>query len=86
MDNVHDSGVFGWIEHPNISFVHMQPWKPSFGCSLAQRPAGVLVPLDCNDGPVPEDEIGEEPTSGAGKQVHGLEHFTTASKTHSMPS
>lgn len=29
MDAIHSSRPFGWIEQPNVSLVHVQPWEPS---------------------------------------------------------
>jgi hypothetical protein len=59
MDEIHSAGVFGWIEHPDISLVHPQAGEPSIGGSLSEDLAGVSVPLDNGNGSVSEDEVGE---------------------------
>ena len=67
MDAIHSAGVFGWIEQPNVSFVHVQPGEPTFSGSLAQDLAGVPVPLNSDNWLVPEDKIGKESAAGSGK-------------------
>lgn len=49
MDAIHSSLVFGWIKQPNISFPHMQVWKPSVFCSLPQDLAAVFIPLNSDN-------------------------------------
>jgi len=56
-DAIHSAGVVGWIEQPNVSLVHVQPWEPSIGGSITQDLAGVGVPLDGGNGRVPENEV-----------------------------
>jgi hypothetical protein len=72
MDDVHSAGVFGWIEQPNVTLVHMQVWEPTTCGSLLQDLAGVLIPLNSNDWFVSEDKIGKQAASDAGKNVHCL--------------
>jgi hypothetical protein len=71
MDAIHVSGVIGWIEQPNVSFVHVQVWEPSIGSSFTQDLAGIRFPLDCADWLVSKDEIGEQSATTTGKQMHG---------------
>jgi len=75
MNAVHDSGVLGWIEQSNVPFPHSQAGKPSFGCSFSQDSAGVWLPLHSDNWPVSQDEVGEESSTDAGKEVHGS-HIT----------
>jgi hypothetical protein len=74
MQAIHSAGVPGWIEHPHVSFVHVQTGEPCLGGSLAQDGAAVGIPLDGADGLMAEDEVGEESAAGAGEEVEGLEH------------
>jgi hypothetical protein len=59
-DAIHASRVFGWIEQPNISFVHVQVGEPSLCGALAQDLAAVSVPFDSGNWRVSEDEIGKQ--------------------------
>jgi hypothetical protein len=63
MDAIHSAGVFGWVEHPHVSFVHAQAWKPSICCPLSQDGAGVGVPLDGDDWGVSKNEVCEYSTA-----------------------
>lgn len=65
MNAVHASGVFGWIEHPNVSLVHVQAGEPSVCGALSQDLACVGIPFDGDDGLVSKDEVGEQSASSA---------------------
>ncbi len=67
MEAIHAARVFGWIEQPNVSLVHVQAGKPSLGGSFTQDLAAVSVPLNSGNWRVSEDEIGEESASGSGE-------------------
>lgn len=58
MQAIHAAGVFGWVEQPDITFVHPHAGEPSIGGTGSQDGAGVGVPLDGKDGGMSEDEIG----------------------------
>jgi hypothetical protein len=62
MDAIHLSGVLGWIEQSDVPFPHSQVWEPTFGGSLSQDFAGVWLPLNSDNWPVPKDEVGKEST------------------------
>jgi hypothetical protein len=59
MNNVHDSGVLGWIEQSNVPFPHSQSGEPSICCAFSEDLAGISIPLNSDNWLVPEDEIGE---------------------------
>ena len=67
MDAIHSSRIFGWIEQPNVAFVHMQVGEPAVCGSLAQDVAAVSIPLDGHNGSVSEDEISEQSATGSGE-------------------
>jgi len=82
MDAIHSADVFGWVEQPNVSFVHLQAGEPSFCGSFPQDSAAIFVPLNSDNWLVSEDEVGKQSASGPGKEVHGSEHFTYDSVLH----
>jgi hypothetical protein len=57
MEAIHSSRVFGWIEQPNVSLVHVQTGKPSIGGSLSQDLAAVGVPFDGGNGFMSENKV-----------------------------
>jgi len=67
MDAIHASGVFGWIEQPNVSFPHMQSGKPSVCGSFSQDLADIGIPLNSDNWGVTEDEIGEQSSPDSGE-------------------
>jgi len=67
MDAIHFSGVFGWIEQPNVSFQHMQVGKPSVCGLFSQDLAGIGIPLNSDNWGVTEDEIGKQSSSNSGE-------------------
>jgi hypothetical protein len=67
MDAIHASGVFGWIEQPDVSLVHVQAGEPSVCGSFSQDLAGVGFPLHSDNWGVSEDEVGEESATGPGE-------------------
>jgi hypothetical protein len=69
MQAIHSAGVFGWIEQPNVDFVHAQAGEPSVGGALSQDSAAVGIKLNCSDWSVSEDEIAEQSAASAGKQM-----------------
>jgi hypothetical protein len=71
MDAIHASGVFGWVEQPNVALPHPQAGEPSVCGSFSQDLAGVGLPLDGHNGSVSEDEVAEQSAAGSGKEVHG---------------
>jgi hypothetical protein len=83
MQAIHSAGVFGWIEQPNVAFVHAQAWEPSVGGALSQDGAAVGIKLNGSDGCVSEDEIAEQSAAGSGEEVEGL-HVTPFASTASQ--
>ena len=79
MEAIHASGVFGWIEHPDIPLPHSQAGEPSICGSLSQDLAAVGIPLNSDNWLMPEDEIGKESPSRPGEQVHGSQFTSTLS-------
>jgi hypothetical protein len=75
MQAIHSAGVVGWIEQPNVAFVHAQLGEPSVGGALSQDSAAVWIKFNCSDWGVAEDKIGEQSAACAGKEVEGL-HVT----------
>jgi len=71
MDAIHASRVVGWIEQPDIAFVHSQAGEPSFFRSLSEDLAGVSVPLNSGNWRMSEDEVGEQSAAGTSKEVEG---------------
>ncbi len=71
MDAIHGPGVFGWVEQPDISFVHAQVGKPAVGGTGSEDRAGVWVPLDGEDGGMSKDKVGVESAAAACKEVPG---------------
>ena len=69
MNNIHSSGVLGWIEQADVPLVHTQPREPAVVASGSQDGATVGVEFDGSDGLVSEDEVGEQSTTGSGKEV-----------------
>jgi hypothetical protein len=63
MDAIHSAGVVGWIEQPNISFVHVQVREPSICGSFAQDLAGVGNPLNSDNWRVSKDKVGKQSSS-----------------------
>jgi hypothetical protein len=59
MDAIHASGVVGWIEQPNVSFVHVQTGEPSVCGAFSQDLAGVGFPFHSDNWLVPKDEVGK---------------------------
>lgn len=69
-DEIHASRVFGWIEQPNVSLVHVQVGEPSLCGSLPKDSAAVLVVFNSDNWGVPEDEVGEQSAAGSSEEVH----------------
>jgi hypothetical protein len=63
MNDVHDSGVLGWIKQSNVPFPHSQAWKPSVCCSFSEDLAGIFVPFHSDNWGVSKDFVGKEATS-----------------------
>jgi len=80
MNNVHASGVLGWIEQANVPFMHSQAGEPSVCGSFSQDLAGVGIPFNSDNWSVAENEVGEQAAAVAGKEVHGFKliHATPA--------
>lgn len=74
MDAVHASGVFGWIEQPDVPFPHSQAGEPSFCGSFSQDLAGVGFPLNSDNWRVSEDEVCKQSATGSSKQMARSEH------------
>ena len=72
---IHSAGVTGWIEQPNVFFMHAQVGEPSVGGSLTQDPAAVGIKFNCSDWLVAKDEVGEQSAASTGEEVEGS-HFT----------
>jgi TPP-dependent trihydroxycyclohexane-1,2-dione (THcHDO) dehydratase len=73
MNNVHDSGVFGWIKQADVPFMHSQAGKPSVCGSFSQDLAGISIPLNSGNWSVSENEVCKQSASVAGEKVHGSE-------------
>ena len=71
MDAIHAPGVFGWIEQPDVDFVHVQVVEPSVIGARSQHSAAMPVVFDGSNGVVSKDEVGEQSDAGSGKQVQG---------------
>ena len=67
MEAIHSAGVFGWVEHPNVSLVHAQLGEPSVGGTFSQDSAAVGIKFNCADGGVAEDEVTEQTSARARK-------------------
>ena len=70
MDAIHSAGVLGWIEQPNVPFPHSQAGEPPFGGSFSKDLAGVWLPLNSDNWPVPENEVCKQSTADSGEKVH----------------
>lgn len=57
MEAIHSSRPGGWIEQPDISFVHVQVGEPAIGGSLSQHGAAIGVVFDGADGVVSKYEV-----------------------------
>jgi hypothetical protein len=64
-DAIHASRVFGWIEQPNVSLMHVQVGEPSLCSTFSEDLAAVSVPLNSGNWRVSEDEIGKESASSS---------------------
>ncbi len=71
MDAIHSARPFGWIEQPDVSFVHMQTGEPSVSGSLSKHLAAVGIPFDGADGGVSKNEVCEEPPPRASEEMKG---------------
>jgi hypothetical protein len=65
MDAVHSSGVFGWIEQPDIPFPHVQSWEPSVCGSFSEDLAGVWLPFNSDNWLMSEDEVCEQSSTSS---------------------
>jgi hypothetical protein len=70
MDDVHDSGVFGWIKQGDVPFMHSQSGKPPIIGSLSKDLAGISIPLNSDNWSVAENKVCKESTSVTCKKVH----------------
>jgi hypothetical protein len=59
MNDVHDSGVLGWIKQADIPFMHSQAGKPSVCRSFSKDLAGISIPLNSGNWSVAENEVGK---------------------------
>jgi hypothetical protein len=59
MNDVHASGVLGWVEQSNVPFPHSQAWKPSVCGSFSEDLAGISIPLNSDNWSVAENEVGK---------------------------
>jgi hypothetical protein len=67
MDAIHFSGVFGWIEHSNVPFPHMQAGEPSFCGSFSQDSTGIGFPFHSDNWLMSENEIGKQSAADSGE-------------------
>lgn len=75
MQAIHSTGVFGWVEQPDVSFVHPQAGKPAVSGAGSENLAGVGIPLDGKDGDMSKDKVGVDSAAAASKEMTGS-HFT----------